>query len=79
MVWACDADERREDMYKNATRKNGGNTTKRKTKNQIDKPNQEGYRNERGKLERNTRKQKEGEQRCLEISLQQSTHIFGND
>ena len=39
MVWTCDADERREDIYENATPTNGGKTTKRKTQNQMDRPN----------------------------------------
>jgi hypothetical protein len=30
---------------------------KRKTQNQMDRPNQNGFRNERGKMGRNTRKQ----------------------
>jgi hypothetical protein len=34
----CDADDRREDTYENATYKNGGKTMKRKTQNQMDKP-----------------------------------------
>ena len=43
--------------------------TKRKTQNQMDKPNQKGYRNEKGKLGRNTREQEVGEERQLEIAL----------
>ena len=43
--------------------------TKRETQNQIDRPNQKGCRNERGKSGRSTRKQEVGKQRRLEISL----------
>ena len=57
----------------------GGKTTKRKTQNQMDRPNYKGYRNERGKLGRNTRKQEVGEYRWLKISPKYSTHIFGCD
>ena len=35
IFWTCDADERREDTQENATHKNGGKTTKRRTQNQI--------------------------------------------
>ena len=35
MVWACDAGGTRENTYENATHKNGGKMTKRKTQNQI--------------------------------------------
>ena len=41
--------------------KNGENMTKRKTQNQMDRPNDKGYRNESGKLGTNTRKQEVGE------------------
>ena len=34
MVWTCDTGERREDIYKN-----WGKMTKRKTQNQMDRPN----------------------------------------
>ena len=51
-------------------KKNGGKMTKRKTKNQVDRPNLKKYRNERRKLRKNTRNQEVGEQRLLEISLQ---------
>ena len=54
VVWTCDANERREDIYENATHKNGGKRTKMKTQNQMDRANQKIYRNESGKLERIT-------------------------
>ena len=68
MAWTCDVYERGEDTYEKAIHKNAGKMTKKKIQNQMDIPNK-GYRNERGKLERNTRKQEVGEQKWLEISL----------
>ena len=61
MVWTCDADGRREDTKENTTHKNGEEPVKRKTQNQMDRPNWKGYRYERGKLGINTRKQEVGE------------------
>ena len=37
MIWTYDAEERREDTEANTTHKNRGKTTKRKTKNKMDK------------------------------------------
>ena len=54
MGWTCDADEKREKTLENATHKNGGKTTKKKAKNQMDRPNYKGSRNERRKLVRKT-------------------------
>ena len=48
-------------IHNKMTHKNGG----KMTQNQMDR----GYRNERGKLGKNTRKQEVGKQRWLEISL----------
>ena len=69
MIWKFDADEIRKTTQENATHKNSGKTTKRKTQKQMDIPNQKGYRNKSGKLGRNTGKAKVGEQRQLETSL----------
>ena len=56
-------DDKREHTQGNATHKNGAITTKRKIQNQMDKPNSKGYRNEKGKLGRETRKQEKCENR----------------
>ena len=52
---------RRENTLENTTLKNGGKTTKSKTLNQMVRPNYIVCKNERGKLGRNTRKQKVGQ------------------
>ena len=57
MVWSCDADKRRKDTSENATHKNGGKITKKNIQNQMYRLNLKGYRNEREKLGRNSRKQ----------------------
>ena len=53
--------------------------TKRKTENQMDRPNQKGCRNESGKLGRNRRKQEVGKPEAAEDSSVIPIHIFGND
>ena len=58
MLWTCDADGRKGDNFKKQYTQKQGKITKRKTKNQMNRPNQKG-KGENGK----------GEQRCLEISL----------
>ena len=52
MMWTCDADGRREDTKENATHKMEEKQPEPKRMHQIYKE----YKNERGKLERNTRK-----------------------
>ena len=61
----CDADELTE-CYKQKWRET---EEKKKTQNEKDKPNQNGYRNEWRKLGRNTRKHLVREQKLREIYL----------
>ena len=66
MVWTFDADEREKRIPKKMLH------TKIQGKDEEEGPdrlNQKRYRNEKGKLGRNSREQEVGEQRQLEISL----------